>query len=70
LDEPDTMLKSYGTCGEPSFELNEVPWEIPDDCVAARPASALTRVLAGSRCHTSMPADRGHLSPASTTSST
>jgi hypothetical protein len=45
------------------FELNEVPWEIVDDYVAARPASALARVLAGSRCYTSMTADRGHLSP-------
>jgi hypothetical protein len=45
------------------FELNEVPWEILDDYVAARPASALARVLAGSHCYTSMTADRGHLSP-------
>lgn len=45
------------------FELNEVPWEILDDYVAARPASALARVLAGSRRYTSMTADRGHLSP-------
>ena len=45
------------------FELNEVPWEILDDYVATRPASALARVLAGSRCYTSMTADRGHLSP-------
>jgi hypothetical protein len=45
------------------FELNEVPWEILDDYVAARPASALARVLAGSHCYTSMTADRSHLSP-------
>ena len=45
------------------FELNEVPWEILDDYVAARPASALARVLARSHCYTSMAADRGHLSP-------
>ena len=45
------------------FELNEVPWEILDDYVAARPTSALARVLARSRCYISMAADRGHLSP-------
>jgi hypothetical protein len=45
------------------FELNEVPWEILDDYVAARPASALGRMLARSHCFTSMAADRGHLSP-------
>jgi hypothetical protein len=45
------------------FELNEVPWEILDDYVAARPASALARVLVRSHCFTSMAADRGHLSP-------
>jgi hypothetical protein len=45
------------------FELNEVPWEILDDYVAARPTSALARVLARSHCYTSMTADRGHLSP-------
>jgi hypothetical protein len=45
------------------FELNEVPWEILDDYVTARPTSTLARVLARSRCYTSMAADRGHLSP-------
>jgi hypothetical protein len=45
------------------FELNEVPWEILDDYVEARPTSALARVLARSHCYTSMTADRGHLSP-------
>jgi hypothetical protein len=45
------------------FELNEVPWEILDDYVAARPTSTLGRVLARSHCFTSMAADRGHLSP-------
>ena len=45
------------------FELNEVPWEILDDYVAARPTSALGRLLARSHCFTSMAADRGHLSP-------
>jgi hypothetical protein len=45
------------------FELNEVPWEILDDYVAARPTSALGRVVARSHCFTSMAADRGHLSP-------
>ena len=45
------------------FELNEVPWEILDDYVAARPGSGLARVLARSHSFTSMAADRGHLSP-------
>jgi hypothetical protein len=45
------------------FELNEVPWEILDDYLTARPASGLARVLARSHCYTSMTADRGHLSP-------
>jgi len=45
------------------FELNEVPWEILDDYVAARPTSAMGRVLERSHCFTSMAADRGHLSP-------
>ena len=45
------------------FELNEVPWEILDDFVAARPGSGLARVLARSHSFTSMAADRGHLSP-------
>jgi hypothetical protein len=45
------------------FELNEVPWEILDDYVTARPTSALARVLARSSCYTSVAADRGHLSP-------
>jgi hypothetical protein len=45
------------------FELNEVPWEILDDLVAARPGSALARVLGRSHCYTSLAADRGHLSP-------
>src|ERR671913_1523940 len=45
------------------FELNEVPWEILDDYVAARPGSELARVLDRSHSFTSMAADRGHLSP-------
>jgi hypothetical protein len=45
------------------FELNEVPWEILDDFVTAKPRSALARVLGRSHCYTSMAADRGHLSP-------
>lgn len=45
------------------FELNEVPWEILDDYVVARPTSSLARVLARSHCYTSMAADRGNLSP-------
>ena len=45
------------------FELNEVPWEIVDDYFAAEPNCALARVIAGSRCYTSMTADKGHLSP-------
>ena len=45
------------------FELNEVPWEILDDYVAARPGSGLARVLDRSHSFTSMAADRGHLSP-------
>jgi hypothetical protein len=45
------------------LELNEVPWEILDDYLAARPTSPLAGVLARSRCYTSITADRGHLSP-------
>jgi hypothetical protein len=45
------------------LELNEVPWEILDDFVTARPTSSLARLLARSHCYTSMAADRGHLSP-------
>jgi hypothetical protein len=45
------------------FELNEVPWRIVDDYVAANPGSALARILPGARCYTSIAADRGHLSP-------
>ena len=45
------MLVRYGNAAKHLLgipELNEVPWEILDDYVAARPASALARVLAGS----------------------
>ncbi len=45
------------------LELNEVPWTILDDHLAHRPGSALARVLARSRCFTSVAADQGHLSP-------
>jgi len=45
------------------FELNEVPWRIVDEFVAAEPQSALARILSTSSCFTSLTADRGHLSP-------
>ena len=45
------------------FELNEVPWRIVDEYVAAHPRSALARILPRSRRYTSIAADRGHLSP-------
>ena len=45
------------------FELNEVPWRIVNEYVADNPRSALARILPTSRCHTSIAADRGHLSP-------
>jgi len=45
------------------FELNEVPWQIVDEHVAAHPASTLARILPLSRQYTSIAADRGHLSP-------
>ena len=45
------------------FELNEVPWRIVDEFVAAAPHSALARILSTNRCFTSLTADRGHLSP-------
>lgn len=45
------------------FELNEVPWRIVDEYVAAHPGSNLARILPDSRCFTSVAADRGHLSP-------
>ena len=45
------------------FELNEVPWRIVDEFVAAEPHSALARILSTSRCFTSLTADHGHLSP-------
>ena len=45
------------------FELNEVPWRIVDEFVAAEPHSALARILPTSRCFTSLTADHGHLSP-------
>jgi len=45
------------------FELNEVPWRIVDEYVAAHPRSALARILPRSRRYNSIAADRGHLSP-------
>ena len=45
------------------FELNEVPWRIVDEFVAAEPQSTLARILSTSRCFTSLTADHGHLSP-------
>ncbi len=44
-------------------ELNEVPWRVLDDHVAARPASETAQVLALSRQFTSVSPDQGHLSP-------
>lgn len=45
------------------FELNEVPWRILDDHVAAHGDSALADTLRASRQFTSVAPDVGHLSP-------
>ena len=45
------------------YELNEVPWEIVDKYVEARPKSNLAAVLRRSLCQTTVNDDPNHLSP-------
>ena len=45
------------------YELNEVPWTIVDRYAAARPSSALARLVDSGRCLTTINEDPVHLQP-------